>query len=134
MISLHSEEEIKNTQIVADMIEAYDILSKPQLPPFQCPRGFDQDEYLRELCRHGWRDKIMNVIPKEDQQPYLDRIKYELEVLQGAGLSSYFLIVQDIVNYVKNKRISSYTNKYYLYYIIIVLTSVQLWCSFKFFV
>jgi DNA polymerase-3 subunit alpha len=71
------------------------------LPPFDCPTGFDQDEYLRELCRHGWRDKIANKIPKENQQPYLDRIKYELEVLQGAGLSSYFLIVQDIVNYVR---------------------------------
>jgi DNA polymerase-3 subunit alpha len=33
---------------------------------------------------------------------YADRIKYELEVLQGAGLSSYFLIVSDIVNYVRN--------------------------------
>lgn len=43
-------------------------------------------------------------IPVEDQQVYVDRIKNELEVLQGAGLSSYFLIVQDIVNFVKNKK------------------------------
>ena len=97
----HTETEIKNTNFVANLIEEFDILSKPQLPPFDCPTGFDQDEYLRELSRHGWRDKIANKIPKENQQPYLDRIKYELEVLQGAGLSSYFLIVQDIVNYVR---------------------------------
>jgi DNA polymerase-3 subunit alpha len=31
----------------------------------------------------------------------VERIKYELEVLQGAGLSSYFLIVADIVNFVR---------------------------------
>lgn len=98
--NLHTEEEIANTNYVADMVEDYDILSKPQLPQFKCPDGFDQDEYLRELCRHGWRNKIANDIPKEEQQKYLDRIKYELDVLQGAGLSSYFLIVQDIVNYV----------------------------------
>lgn len=102
MKSLHTEEEILNTNYVCSLIEEYDILSKPRLPPFSCPDGFDQDEYLRELCRHGWREKIANVVPKEEQQPYLDRIKYELEVLQGAGLSSYFLIVQDIVNYVRN--------------------------------
>lgn len=99
----HTEDEIKNTHFVCDLIEDYDILSKPKLPDFDCPQGFSQDEYLRELCRNGWKNKIANIIPKEDQQPYLDRIKYELEVLQGAGLSSYFLIVQDITNYVKDQ-------------------------------
>lgn len=104
MKELHSQEEIENTTIVANMIEDYDILSKPRLPKFECPPGYDQDEYLRELCRHGWKTKIANIIPKDDQQAYLDRIKYELDVLQGAGLSSYFLIVQDIVNYVRKNN------------------------------
>jgi DNA polymerase-3 subunit alpha len=101
MKQLHTEEEINNTNIVANLIEEYDILSKPMLPPFECPQGFDDVEYLRELCRVGWKDKINNIIPKNQQQQYIDRIKYELDVLQGAGLSSYFLIVQDIVNYVR---------------------------------
>lgn len=98
---LHSEQEINNTHYVANLVEDYTILSKPKLPPFNCPKGFSQDEYLRELCRMGWKEKIAPIISKENQQEYLDRIKYELEVLQGAGLSSYFLIVQDIVNYVR---------------------------------
>lgn len=102
MKELHTEEEIKNTNYVANLIEDYDILSKPRLPPFQCPSGYNDAEYLRELCRKGWKDKIANNIPKEHQQQYIDRIKYELDVLQGADLSSYFLIVQDIVNYVKD--------------------------------
>lgn len=99
----HTDDEINNTHFVASLVEDYDILSKPKLPDFACPKGFSQDEYLRELCRKGWKEKIANIIPKEDQQPYLDRIKYELEVLQGAGLSSYFLIVQDILNFVREK-------------------------------
>lgn len=98
---LHTVEEIENTVFVANLIEEYDILSKPQLPPFECPKDFDDAEYLRELCRQGWRDKIATIIPKEEHQKYVDRIKYELDVLQGADLSSYFLIVQDIVNYVR---------------------------------
>ncbi len=98
---LHTVEEINNTNYVANLVEEYDILSKPKLPPFSCPDGYNPDEYLRQLCRNGWRDKIADNIPKENQQVYLDRIKYELEVLQGAGLSSYFLIVQDILTFVR---------------------------------
>lgn len=104
MKNLHTEEEIANTNYVANIVEDYDILSKPRLPQFKCPEGFDQDEYLRELCRYGWKTKIAPIVPKEEQQVYLDRIKYELDVLQGAGLSSYFLIVQDIVNYVRENN------------------------------
>ncbi len=101
MQSLHTKEEIENTNFVANLVEEYDILSKPLLPPFDCPKSFDDVEYLRELCRKGWKEKIASIIPKPEQQQYVDRIKYELDVLQGAGLSSYFLIVQDIVNYVR---------------------------------
>jgi DNA polymerase-3 subunit alpha len=56
------------------------------------------------LCRNGWKEKIAKQIPEENQSIYVDRIKYELSVLQGAGLSSYFLIVQDIVNYVRKNN------------------------------
>jgi DNA polymerase-3 subunit alpha len=101
---LHPEEHIANTNIVNDMIEEYDILSKPKLPPFKCPDGYDPDEYLRQLCRNGWRDKINNQIDKALHPTYTDRIKYELGVLQGADLSSYFLIVQDIVNHVREQK------------------------------
>jgi len=100
--SLHPEEEIENTILLSDMCENYDISSRPNLPPFDA--GIAPDEFLRQLCRNGWRDKINNIIPKENHGIYVDRIKYELDILQGAGLSSYFLIVQDIVNYVKSNK------------------------------
>ena len=102
--SLHKEEHIENTNIVNEMIEEYSILSKPRLPPFQCPDNQNPDEYLRQLCRNGWKEKIANQVDKSLHSIYTDRIKYELGVLQGAGLSSYFLIVQDIVNYVKQNQ------------------------------
>lgn len=104
MQELHNDDEIENTNYVDSLCEEYSILSKPMLPEFKCPTGYNPDEYLRELCRTGWRDKIANNIPKDKQQEYVDRVKHELEVLQGAGLSSYFLIVQDIVNYVKRNN------------------------------
>lgn len=102
MNSLHTEEELHNTNLVADMCEEYDILKKPNLPPFDCPEGYDDAEYLRQLCRDGWKEKIANDIPESEHDRYVQRIKYELEVLQGADLSSYFLIVKDIVDHVRN--------------------------------
>lgn len=104
MRDLHLPEEIENTILVDSLIEDYDILSPPKLPKFECPNNLNPDEYLRELCREGWKKRIAPTIPKEDQQQYVDRIKHELDVLQGAKLSSYFLIVQDIVNYVRNQN------------------------------
>ena len=100
-IDFHTQEEIENTNNLSDLCEYYDITNKPMLPPFTCPDNFQPDEYLRQLCRNGWRDKIANNIPKEDQENYVNRIKYELDILQGAGLSSYFLIVGDIVDMVR---------------------------------
>ena len=104
MSAIHTQEEIENTNYVDSLCEEYSILNRPMLPEFKCPKGYNPDEYLRELCRTGWRDKIANVIPKEKHQEYVDRVKNELEVLQGAGLSSYFLIVQDIVNFVRKNN------------------------------
>jgi DNA polymerase-3 subunit alpha len=98
---IHTEEEIENTNLIDSMCEKYEINQKPTLPQFSCPNSMDEAEYLRHLCREGWKKKISNAVSKEDQSVYVDRIKYELDVLQGAGLSSYFLIVQDIVNHVR---------------------------------
>ena len=104
MNELHTTEEIENTNMVNEMCEEYDILSKPNLPPFDCPDGYDDAEYLRQLCRGGWKKRIADNVPQNEHEQYVDRIKYELEVLQGANLSSYFLIVQDIVNYVRSEN------------------------------
>lgn len=90
------EEEIKNTSLVSDMCENYDILHKPELPEFIK----DEPEHLRQLCRDGWKNRNMN--SKTNSDIYVDRVKHELGVLQDANLSGYFLIVQDIVNYVRS--------------------------------
>lgn len=101
---VNTEDEIDNTNLVDNMCEDYDILETPNLPDFKCPEGYDPAQYLRQLCRDGWKNKIANNVDKELHSQYVDRIKYELDVLQGADLSSYFLIVQDIVNHVRDKK------------------------------
>jgi DNA polymerase-3 subunit alpha len=102
---LYDETEIQNTKKIADMCEDFSPLNKPMLPNFNYPSQFDNSsDYLRHLCREGWRKKIQNKIDKTNQNEYVDRIKNELTVLDGAGLSSYFLIVRDILEFVRKNN------------------------------
>ena len=83
--------------------ENYDILNKPMLPKFDCPNSQSEEEYLKELCRIGWKNLLLDqgkVTKEEDKQKYLDRFKEEFEVIKSANLFGYFLIVQDIINHV----------------------------------
>lgn len=106
MTVVNTEEELKNTELISDMCEEYNILGKPNLPIFPCPNNMSESEYLKELCRQGWRSRLIanNVLKTtEIQNTYLDRVKYELAVLEKANLSGYFLIVQDYVNWAKKQ-------------------------------
>jgi DNA polymerase-3 subunit alpha len=103
MLSIHDKEELDTTIVIDNMCESYEILSAPQLPTFECPDQQKPIEYLRHLCRQGWLEKIQNKIPKEQQDIYVDRVKKELSILESTNLASYFLIIRDIVLYIRNK-------------------------------
>ena len=104
MSEIHDKEELENTLKIDSLCEDYNILISPQLPDFRCPNKQTPIEYIRELCRIGWKEKIKDIIPKDKHQIYVDRVKKEFEVLEAANLASYFLIVRDIVEYVKSQN------------------------------
>jgi len=83
--------------LIAGMVDDFNILSKPRLPTFNCPNNQTEIEYLKELCRLGWTDKLAGVIGTENVQEYKDRILRELDVIEKADLAGYFLIVQDFM-------------------------------------
>tara|TARA_R100000005_G_scaffold95502_1_gene77192 strand:+ start:447 stop:2039 length:1593 start_codon:yes stop_codon:yes gene_type:complete len=94
------------TAKIVSMCEEYEVAGKPMLPKFDCPNQLDEDEYLTQLCREGWRDRLQSqdkVSTSEDKETYANRIREELKVIIKAELSGYFLIVQDIVNFVKKQ-------------------------------
>lgn len=103
MAKIHTEEELANSLLIADMCETYDLSSKPIIPSFACPNNLTSDEYLKQLCREGWKEKIgPKKLSQADYQMYGERVRHELDVLQGAGLSDYFLLIKDILDFVKD--------------------------------
>ena len=103
MKQYHNDEELANTVLIADMCEPYNILGPPNPPEFKCPSGYSPKEYLRYICKIGWAQKMQHVNKENPKFPqYGERVNKELEIFEGAGLSSYFLIVQDILKYCKD--------------------------------
>ena len=90
---------------IYNKVEEFDILNKPMLPKFECPRGLTEEAYLKELCEAGW-NKLLKETGKIDdpdkEQEYRDRFEEEFEVIKGADLFGYFLIVQDIIRFVND--------------------------------
>ena len=99
--NINTGDEIENTQLINNICEEYDILSRPMLPKFD-DINISEVDYLRQLCRDGWKKRIQNKIDPQLESQYVDRIKKELSILEEANLSSYFLIVRDIVEHVRS--------------------------------
>lgn len=84
----------------------YEILSKPILPKFDCPNNQSEEEYLKQLCRDGWKNLLISsgkVSNPEMKQKYAERFDEEFNVIKEANLFGYFLIVQDIIKYVNDQ-------------------------------
>jgi len=93
-------EAIANTQKIVDLCDFKLELGKTKLPGFNVPDNKTADEYLKELVF----ERLENRYPKPDKK-VKDRIEYELSIIIKTGFASYFLIVQDFVNWAKQNRI-----------------------------
>jgi len=103
MAEFHTEEELSNTNLILDMCEKYSVTRAPEPPQFKCPQGMSPEDYLRKLSREGWAQKMSHITKDHpDFSKYGERVNHELEIFTSIGLSSYFLIVEDILKFVRN--------------------------------
>ena len=113
-------EAIENTQKIKNECNLELNLGKIKLPYYEVPEGKTEIQYLRELCYAGIEKKYGKnidinelklikedgyVIKNEKLKEIINRLEYELEVINNSGFSAYFLIVQDFVNWAKSNRI-----------------------------
>lgn len=94
-------EALDNTNHIAKRCTFELELGNTKLPYFPLPDGMTADEYLREMCEKGLEKKFGTNITQLQRQ----RMEYELDIIKKTGYASYFLIVQDFVNWAKNDGI-----------------------------
>jgi|TARA_R110001583_G_scaffold49462_2_gene154932 DNA polymerase III subunit alpha len=100
MKEFHTGEELANTLDIASQCSEYNILGPPNPPVFDCPQGMSPNDYLRYLCREGWTTKMGHIDKDHAQfQDYGSRVNKEIKIFTETNLSSYFLIVRDIIQY-----------------------------------
>jgi DNA polymerase-3 subunit alpha len=94
-------EAIENTQKIVESCNFEFRLGETKMPKFEAPEGKTPEEYLEKLCFEGLKKRYGEKI----DQKVLERLRYELDVIKKIGFASYFLIVQDFVNWAKSQRI-----------------------------
>lgn len=93
-------EALENTVKVADKCNVEIPIGKMIFPEFPLPTNTTEEQALKDLAHQ----KITLRYPKPSAE-ILARLDYELEVICSKGYASYFLIVQDFVNWAKSQGI-----------------------------
>lgn len=89
---------IANTHVISDMCNVELQLNKSYLPDYPVPEPFQsEDEYLWQLVREGYKERGFHKFPKDMQQKYQDRLRYEYDIIKQKGFSGYFLHVRNII-------------------------------------
>jgi DNA polymerase-3 subunit alpha len=101
---------IENTQKIAKECNLKIELEKIELPEFSLPEKESADSYLEKLCEIGLAKRFPPTLFEKDEnkkqmEEIRERLNFELRTIKKTGFASYFLIVQDVVNWAKNQGI-----------------------------
>ena len=91
---------LENTGLIADMCNVELDFDRVHLPKYETPQGMGADEYLAKLCWDGFKNRYPRPTPQAEE-----RLRYELEVIQHTSFANYFLVVWDIIDFVRSKGI-----------------------------
>ncbi len=96
----NTPEALENTNKIAEMCNVTFEFGKIKLPRFDIGDR-DHFEYFKEKCFDG----LYKIYGEKPKQEYIDRLNYELSIINKMGYVDYFLIVADFVDYAKTHNI-----------------------------
>jgi DNA polymerase-3 subunit alpha len=95
------EEAVQRSQEIADGCHIELDFHARHFPVFTPPGQKSPEEYLRELCETGLKERF----GEQPSQSVRDRLEHELGIICRMGFASYFLIVADFVHFAMEKSI-----------------------------
>ena len=101
-------EVIENTNRIVEACNLELTLGQIQLPTFDVPTGQTPFEYLTTMCHEGLKNRFnfsIEAMTTEEEKKIVERLDYELKVIERTGYATYFLIVQDFINWAKNNGV-----------------------------
>lgn len=94
------EGAIENTARIAERCNVTFTFGEHKLPAFDVPEGETAKTYLRKLCEKAIPERYGQKTPE-----VMNRLNYELGIIDRMGFSDYFLIVMDFIHFAKTHGI-----------------------------
>ena len=99
---------ISNTLEIAKRCNFEFELGNVFLPDFPIPEGLTINEYLEKTAISGLEKKLKTLYPEVEnfqtqEKKYLERLHFEINVINQMGYAGYFLIVADFINWAKEQ-------------------------------
>jgi DNA polymerase-3 subunit alpha len=93
--------------VAADIGERCNVrLPKVENLKYPLPPEAESDEWLfRRWINDGWKYRGFDKLTGEERRRYMDRVKYEMDMIQSKGFIDYFLFVSDVVRWAKDSAI-----------------------------
>ena len=110
-------EAVRNSRVIADRCNVTLDLGRILIPKFPIDTGETEKQYLDKMVYRGLAERY-GIFTREEaatkeideikpllSEEVVERIEYELGVVDKMGYNGYFLIVQDFINWGKNQGI-----------------------------
>ena len=105
------EDAVRRSQEIADTVDIELELGRRHFPVFTPPDEKTSEDYLRELCVEGLRqryaDNPKRLVDDELSDEVNARLDRELGVINKLGFPNYFLIVWDFVRFARQQGIEA---------------------------
>jgi DNA polymerase III subunit alpha len=113
MVELFSDipEALENTLEIARRCTLELKLGEYFLPEYPVPEGMTTDSFFEKLSVEGLDRRLEKILDTsapdytEQKQVYLDRLRFELDIIIQMGFPGYFLIVMDFIRWAKENDI-----------------------------
>lgn len=90
-----------NTSRIAEMVDLDFDFGNPLLPHYDVPEGEDLSSHMRKLALEGLKRRYGEPLTNE----IMERFEFEYKVITDMEFPGYFLIVQDFINWAREKGV-----------------------------